>query len=118
MTDRPIASRSSSDDAALNLVKRLALDSRTVLAEVTSGDKSFRCAISGSCALAGEEFTVKGMGFLTFELNSVSSCTFNEQQVVTTAADASIDWDIGLPFAALTLTNGARITFSHGLRPA
>ena len=71
MTDRPIASRSSSDDAALNLVKRLALDSRTV----------------------------------TFEL-------------VSAGAGASIGADIGLPFAALSLTNGARITFSHGLRPA
>lgn len=123
MVDRKIASHSSSEDAALKRLLMLARDSRRgVLAEVVSGDKSIRCAVSGLCALtsSGEEFTVTGTGFLTFELNSVSSCTFNEElsKPPSTRADASIDADIGLPFVDIRLTNGTRITLNHGVRPA
>ena len=117
MVERRIALISSSDEAALSRLLRLVGTSRTVSVEVISGDKSFISRISGILGLgpSGEELSIRGAGSLEFELNSVSSCTFNESlsQSNPTAAEAEADVLIGVPFATVQLTNGTRIAFSR-----
>src|SRR5271169_1742138 len=96
--DLAMEAYSSSDEAALNLLKRLA--GRTVSIEVTFGDKSLIGVVAGifSVSPSGEEFTVSGAGTVSFELNSldVSSCKFDERRSeLPTIGDAAMDVRIG-----------------------
>jgi hypothetical protein len=115
MDDRIIASRSSSDEAAFNLLKKLA--GRGVIVEAAAGDGSLTCAVTGVLSASDDEFAVTGKGSLAFDVNSVdiSSCKFDERlsEPPSTSAEIVLDSAIGVPFASLRLTNGTRITFGR-----
>jgi|ERR1700677_574403 hypothetical protein len=113
-----MASRSLSDEAALNRLKRLAGASRSASVEITIDNGAAVCAVRGLLSVTPDGVTVKGEGMLVVDLDSVniSSCKFEEQLSETpSTADAALDANIRIPFASFYLTNGTRVAFYRAL---